>query len=307
MAGLKELRNRIEAIKSTQKITSAMKMVAASGLRRAQSLIAKSEFYNRNLWSVARRALSELEEEARIRGKEAVLPHLLSGNGKDQKYLLVVLTSDRGLCGSFNANVAKVAAARIEELQAAGKDVQIFCIGKKGKDILKRKYGSLIVQTLEGVAKKGAKYAEAEAIGAPILDAFLRGDIDVCEVVVSHFKSALNHPVQVGRLLPLALEKTEEGEAADEPRHQVAGAFYDYEPAKPELLEGLLPLIFRGSVFQAIVNSQASEQAARMTSMENATSNAKDMISRLTLRYNRIRQTAITTELIEIIAGAEAI
>ncbi len=306
MAGLKELRTRISTIKSTQKITSAMKMVAASRLRKTQGLISKSEFYNNNLLASANRLIFELKQQEEITGEAVVWPKLMSGTGQDKKYLLLVFTSDRGLCGSYNSAVAKEAARRIEELKAEGKEVCIYCVGKKGSDILKRKYADLIVGTKEGVSSKGAKYYEASDIGYYILDAYNKGEIDACEVVVSRFRSAINREIKAGPLLPVKIEDYEYNKL-HVPTNVVSGAFYDYEPGKMELLEGILPLIFRGSIFQAIVHSQASEHGARMTSMDNATRNASEMINKLTIKYNRIRQTAITTELIEIISGAEAL
>lgn len=306
MSGLKVLRNRIETIKSTQKITSAMKMVAASRLRRSQGLISKCSFYNHNLLASANRVIYELRQEEKATGVEVNYPKLMSGTGKDNTYLLLVFTSDRGLCGGFNSGVAKVASQRIDELVALGKEVKIVCVGKKGRDILKRKYEPMIVRTIEGIAKKGAKYYEGTDMAYPIMEAYEKGEIDVCEVVVSRFRSAVNREVKVGPILPVKADEYEYNRL-NLPTNVVRGAFYDYEPNKLELLSGMLPLIFRGSVFQAIVHSQASEHGARMTSMDNATRNAKDMISKLTLKYNGIRQTAITTELIEIISGAEAL
>lgn len=306
MAGLKVLRNRIETIKSTQKITSAMKMVAASRLRRSQGLISKCSFYNHNLLASANRVIYELRQEEKATGVEVNYPKLMSGTGNDKTYLLLVFTSDRGLCGGFNSGVAKVASQRIDELVALGKEVKIVCVGKKGRDILKRKYEPMIVRTIEGIAKKGAKYYEGTDMAYPIMEAYEKGEIDVCEVVVSRFRSAVNREVKVGPILPVKADEYEYNRL-NLPTNVVRGAFYDYEPNKLELLSGMLPLIFRGSVFQAIVHSQASEHGARMTSMDNATRNAKDMISKLTLKYNGIRQTAITTELIEIISGAEAL
>ena len=307
MAGLKELRTRIETIKSTQKITSAMKMVAASRLRRSQGLISKCSFYHNNLLSCANRVIYELQEEENNTGTAVNYPKLMTGTGKDKTYLLLVFTSDRGLCGSYNANVAKVAIARIEELLSQDKEVKVVCVGKKGRDIIKRKYADLIVNTIEGVAKKGAKYYEGTDIAYPVLEAYEKGEIDVCEVVVSHFRSAINREVKCKQLLPMKMENFDNTNRLNFRTNVVRGAFYEYEPGKLELLSGMLPLIFRESVFQAIVHSQASEHGARMTSMDNATRNAKDMISKLTLKYNGIRQSAITTELIEIISGAEAL
>lgn len=306
MAGLKELRTRIESIKSTEKITSAMKMVAAARLRRSQGLIDKCRFYNNNILASANRVLLELRQAEQKKNIRFVYPELMRGNGKSENYLLVVFTSDRGLCGSYNSNVAREAAKRIEALKEEGKNVKILCVGKKGRNILKRKYADLIVDTIEGIAKKGAKYYEAVDLGQWILDFYKQGEIDVCEVVFSRFRSAINREIVNEQVFPVVVEDFEYNRL-HAPINVYKGAFYDYEPGLLELLESMLPLIFRSSLFQAVVHSQASEHGARMTSMDNATRNAKDMISGLTLRYNRIRQTAITTELVEIIAGAEAL
>lgn len=306
MAGLKELRTRIESIKSTEKITSAMKMVAAARLRRSQGLIDKCRFYNNNILASANRVLLELRQAEQKKNIRFVYPELMRGNGKSENYLLVVFTSDRGLCGSYNSNVAREAAKRIEALKEEGKNVKILCVGKKGRDILKRKYADLIVDTIEGIAKKGAKYYEAVDLGQWILDFYKQGEIDVCEVVFSRFRSAINREIVNEQVFPVVVEDFEYNRL-HAPANVYKGAFYDYEPGLLEMLDAMLPLIFRSSLFQAVVHSQASEHGARMTSMDNATRNAKDMISGLTLRYNRIRQTAITTELVEIIAGAEAL
>ena len=306
MAGLKELRTRIESIKSTEKITSAMKMVAAARLRRSQGLIDKCRFYNNNILASANRVLLELRQAEQKKNIRFVYPELMRGNGKSENYLLVVFTSDRGLCGSYNSNVAREAAKRIEALKEEGKNVKILCVGKKGRDILKRKYADLIVDTIEGIAKKGAKYYEAVDLGQKILDLDKQGEMDVCEVVVSRFRSAINREIVTEQVFPVVVEDFEYNRL-HAPVNVYKGAFYDYEPGLLEILDAMMPLIFRSSLFQAVVHSQASEHGARMTSMDNATRNAKDMISGLTLRYNRIRQTAITTELVEIIAGAEAL
>ena len=303
MAGLKELRTRIETIKSTQKITSAMKMVAASSLRKAQGLIASSVPYRENILSPLENVVSEfrtLEQNVTF----VKWPRMIAGSENDRTYLLLVFTSDRGLCGNFNASVAKVAARRIEELQNAGKEVKVACIGRKGYSILKRRYAANIVRDIDGIAKKGARYDESAVIANYAYDDFMMRNIDVCEAVYSEFHSAINREIVVKQLLPLRF--SERAEAGTEPV-LVNGAAYEYEPYKMEVLGQSLPLLYKASVFEAIIHSQASEHGARMTSMDNATRNAKDMISRLTLKYNRMRQTNITTELIEIIAGAEAL
>lgn len=303
MAGLKELRTRIETIKSTQKITSAMKMVAASSLRKAQGLIASSVPYRENILSPLENVVSEfrtLEQN----GTFVKWPRMIAGSENDLTYLLLVFTSDRGLCGNFNASVAKVAARRIEELQNAGKEVKVACIGRKGYSILKRRYAANIVRDIDGIAKKGARYDESAVIANYAYDDFMMRNIDVCEAVYSEFHSAINREIVVKQLLPLRF--SERAEAGTEPV-LVNGAAYEYEPYKMEVLGQSLPLLYKASVFEAIIHSQASEHGARMTSMDNATRNAKDMISRLTLKYNRMRQTNITTELIEIITDAEAL
>ncbi len=303
MAGLKELRTRIETIKSTQKITSAMKMVAASSLRKAQGLIASSVPYRENILSPLENVVSEfrtLEQN----GTFVKWPRMIAGSENDRTYLLLVFTSDRGLCGNFNASVAKVAARRIEELQNAGKEVKVACIGRKGYSILKRRYAANIVRDIDGIAKKGARYDESAVIANYAYDDFMMRNIDVCEAVYSEFHSAINREIVVKQLLPLRF--SERAESGTEPV-LVNGAAYEYEPYKMEVLGQSLPLLYKASVFEAIIHSQASEHGARMTSMDKATRNAKDMISRLTLKYNRMRQTNITTELIEIIAGAEAL
>ena len=278
MAGLKELRTRIETIKSTQKITSAMKMVAASSLRKAQGLIASSVPYRENILSPLENVVSEfrtLEQN----GTFVKWPRMIAGSENDRTYLLLVFTSDRGLCGNFNASVAKVAARRIEELQNAGKEVKVACIGRKGYSILKRRYAANIVRDIDGIAKKGARYDESAVIANYAYDDFMMRNIDVCEAVYSEFHSAINREIVVKQLLPLRF--SERAEAGTEPV-LVNGAAYEYEPYKMEVLGQSLPLLYKASVFEAIIHSQASEHGA-------------------------MRQTNITTELIEIIAGAEAL
>ena len=306
MAGLKELRTRIEAIKSTKKITSAMKMVAAAGLRRAQGLIGKSGCYQNSLLSSARRVAFDLRQEEEARGQTLVYPKIMTGSGKDETYLLIVVSSDKGLCGSYNANVAKTAQGRIAELQSRGKDVRLLCIGKKARDMLKHRYGELISESFEGISRKGADYYELLDIIVPVLNAFEKGEIDRVEIVSSVFKSAISRETKARALLPVVFDLTQP-EAEAVPFNRAGNAFYDYEPDRMEMLEALLVMLVKAKVFDAVVQAQASEQGARMASMDNATRNATEMISKLTLRYNGLRQSAITTELTEIISGAEAI
>jgi len=320
MAGLKELRTRIESIKSTQKITSAMKMVAAARLRKAQMLTDSSASYNANMAEILARADAELQQR-KAQGEVIDIPHLMQAKDNLQKYLLVVFTSDRGLCGSYNANVAKVAIQRIRELQSHGKDVSVMCIGRKGRDIIRRRYPDIINSSIDGIARKGADYTEASIIAEQLCDSFERSEFDVCEVVCSHFHSVMNRDVKSEQFLPIKFDlaandnshveqKDEDDELAEEnpsAKYLVNGAAYDYETSAEGIISGLVVPYIKAKFFAYIINSQASEQGARMTSMDNATRNAKDMISKLTLKYNRLRQSSITTELIEIIAGAEAL
>ena len=302
MAGLKELRTRIESIKSTQKITSAMKMVAAARLRRAQILAESSAVYSENIERILERA-ERVSEYRRSIGKPASISKLMRNKANPQKYLLAVFTSDRGLCGSYNMNVAKAAIQRIEELRKEGKDVKVVCLGRKGRDIIRRFYPDAIHSCIEGVARKGTNYPEASMITERLCQAFMNKDFDVCEAVYSRFHSVLNREIKVEQFLPVGSWKAHSEQTLD----LVDGAEYDYEPYPDILINSLIDSLVKMTFFSHIINSQASEQAARMTSMDNATRNAQDMISKLTLKYNRLRQTNITTELIEIIAGAEAL
>ncbi len=302
MAGLKELRNRIEAIKSTQKITSAMKMVAASRLRRAQLALIKIEAYRECLYNTVSRILYTLRVQAKEQGKELEKRWLCAPKPQQQKYLLVVLTSDKGLCGSYNSSIVRQAMARIEELKALGKEVQIICLGYRGYNALKGLYGDMIIRFDESVVTDGVFYEEGVALADEISEMYMADKIDVCEVIYSRFISALNRDVVSEEVLPFDISVIETGVTDME-----GSAYYESEPGTLEMLELTVPLAFKEHIYDIMINTQASEQGARMTSMDNATRNATDMISKLTLRYNRLRQTAITTELTEIIAGAEAI
>lgn len=309
MAGLKELRTRIEAIKSTQKITSAMKMVAASRLRRVQILVDKNQGYSENLRRSALRVKTEIEAEELAKNIKYVRPTLLQEKKKPQKYTLYVLSSDRGLCGAYNSNVGKKAIGRIKELLKAGKTVKVVCVGKKAYDAIKRVFG---LKTFELVRVQmdmhNLTYAKAaEKLADSILRQFKNGEFDVCEFIYARFISAISRNFVDEQICPLDLN-TEHLEEKDLALLNRSGnAFYEYMPDKITLLTNILPILFYDNIFKVIVNSAASEHGARMSSMDSATRNAKKMISELTLRYNSLRQSAITTELIEIIAGAEAI
>lgn len=306
MAGLKELRNRLESIKSTQKITSAMKLVAASRLRKAQLMLERSQGYSDLVTIAVKRILAALKEEEIEKKITYMLPALLQQKPNARHYLLFVFASDRGLCGSYNQNVGKAAVRRIKELENAGKEVQIICYGKKVFDILKKKYADKIIEHNPAVAYKGLAYDEAIDLGRKIGSVYQQGGCDVCEIIYSKFHSALSREMIVEQVYPLS-PATVEISQEDKQLISVGDAYYDYTPDKLELLQALLPKLIMNTIFSAMANSQASEHGARMAAMDNATRNAKDMISSLTLKYNSIRQTAITTELTEIISGAEAL
>lgn len=306
MAGLKELRNRLESIKSTQKITSAMKMVATSRLRKAQIMVEKSAPYSNMLNITVKRILAAIKYEETSKNIRYVLPSILYQKPEAKNYLIFVFSSDRGLCGSYNQNVGKAVVRRIKELQQKSKTVKVICYGKKVFDILKRDYADLILEHYESVSANGLFYYEAIDLGKIIGQYCNTGVCDVCEFVYSQFHSALSREMIVKQIYPLE-EKYAHVDKEDEALLKVGNAYYEYVPNKLKLLEVLLPKLVVDNIFTAMVNSQASEQGARMTAMDNATRNAKDMISSLTLKYNSIRQSAITTELTEIISGAEAL
>ncbi len=297
MPSLKDLRNRIASVQSTQKITSAMKMVAASKLKRAQASAEEGRPYGERM----ERMLAQLV--ASMSSLESA-PKLLSGHGTANRYLLVVVTGDRGLCGGFNSNVAREAKRRVAALSAEGKQVKILCVGRKGRDVLRRDHAGLIVETMENVTRNGAHFAPARDIAKRLRNMFQAGEFDTCLLLYTTFKSAISQAVTAKQIIPFPVEEFED-KAAAKPVGGDAG--YELEPAEDQLLGALLPANLSMQIFRSLLESYASEQGARMTAMENATNNAADMIDKLTLKYNRTRQAAITTELIEIISGAEAL
>jgi F-type H+-transporting ATPase subunit gamma len=294
MATLKDLRVRIRSVKSTQKITSAMKMVAASRLRRAQEQAEAARPYAMRM----ERMLGSLA--ASILGS-GTAPRLLAGTGKSDVHLLIVATSDRGLAGGFNATILREARRTIRELQAGGKTVKVLTIGRKGRDGLRRDYGRLIIDSLTEVGRPRLQFANAQAIAARVLALFDAGEFDVATIVYNRFKSAITQIVTKQQLIPFAVPET-----VERPDPAVQGV-YEFEPEEAEILAALLPRNLAVQLYTALLENNASEQGARMTAMDNATRNAGDMIDRLTVTYNRSRQAAITKELIEIISGAEAL
>jgi F-type H+-transporting ATPase subunit gamma len=301
MPSLKDFRNRIASVKSTRKITSAMKMVAASKLRRAQQQAEASQPYAARMSGMLGRLVANIDM-----GSSA--PVLMAGTGKDDVQLLVVITSDRGLCGGFNGSVVRLARQKIRDLVTAGKTVKLVCVGRKGAASLKRDHADKIVQVFENLGKKHLSFADAAQVSDYILDALERGEFDVCSLVYNQFKSVIRQVPTAAQLIPLSVEDAQGTTAEEKPADAgVAKALYEFEPNEEAILADLLPRNLAVQVFRALLDSAAGEQAARMTAMDNATRNAGDMISKLTLKYNRARQAYITKELIEIISGAEAV
>ncbi len=298
MPSLKDLRNRISSVKSTQKITAAMKMVAAAKLRRAQEQAEASRPYAERM----ERMLASLSSSA---SKQAGAPPLLAGTGKDEVHLLIVATADRGLCGGFNSSIVREARRQIDELREANKTIKILCVGRKGRDQLRREYGDLILDTIEDVTRPQLRFEAATGVAARVTAMFDAGEFDVCTVIYARFQSAITQIVTPQQLIPFAAAGNGDNEA--EGTASNSKAIYEYEPAEEQILAELLPRNLAVQIFKALLENNASEQGARMTAMDNATRNAGDMIAALTLTYNRTRQAVITKELIEIISGAEAI
>ncbi|HYC05201.1 MAG TPA: F0F1 ATP synthase subunit gamma [Azospirillaceae bacterium] len=295
MPSLKDLKLRIDSVKSTQKITSAMKMVAASKLRRAQDQAEAGRPYAERM----ARMLSSLAANVTA-GAQG--PRLMAGTGSDQVQLLVVMTGDRGLCGGFNATVVREARRQIQRLQAEGKQVKVLTVGRKGRDLLRRDFASLIVASYEDIGRRGLSFAEADRVAARILEMFEAGEFDVASIIYNKFKSAITQVVTVQQVVPFAPPAATAAAETGEAR-----ALYEFEPNEEQILEELLPRNLSIQVYSALLESAASFFGAQMTAMDNATRNAGDMIKKLTLNYNRTRQAVITKELIEIISGAEAV
>jgi len=303
MPNLKDLKVRIDSVKSTRKITSAMKMVAAAKLRRAQEQAEASRPYAQRM----ERMLGSLAAAA---AGQAGAPKLLAGTGKEDTHLIVVATADRGLCGGFNSSIVREARRMIRSLVSDGKTVKILCVGRKGRDQLRRDYGSMIVATIEDVARPSLTFDKASAIGERIVAMFAAGEFDVCTLIYAEFRSAISQIVTPQQLIPFAppksKDKKNDGDDKAADANGLNGAVYEYEPGEEEILTALLPTNISVQVFKALLENAASEHGARMTAMDNATRNAGDMINNLTLVYNRTRQAAITGELIEIISAKEA-
>ncbi len=294
MPSLDDLKKRIGSVKSTQKITKAMKMVAAAKLRRAQESAESSRPYSDTMNEVIGSISNKVVSTSSGR-------NLLTGTGDDQVQLLILFTSERGLCGGFNSSITKMMREKIEDLQKLNKTVKIICIGKKGYDIIKRKYNDLIIDVIDMKAIKSVSYQDAKDISQKIIKMYFDNEFDACSIFYNKFKSVIDQIPTHQKILPIENEKNNDLEL------NLSTSMLDFEPGESEILEELLPLNFAVQIFKALLESAASEQGARMSAMDNASRNASDMIDKLTLFYNRSRQAVITKELIEIISGAEAV
>ncbi|MDX8478340.1 F0F1 ATP synthase subunit gamma [Mesorhizobium sp. VK24D] len=295
MASLKDLRNRIASVKATQKITKAMQMVAAAKLRRAQEAAEAARPYSERMGAV-------LANITQAIGGGGDAPALMRGTGKDDVHLLIVCTAERGLCGGFNSQIARLAREHIRRLLSDGKQVKIICVGKKGYDILRRDYGSLVLERVDLREVKTLGFGNADAIARKVINLFNQDGFDVCTLFYSQFKSVISQIPTAQQIIPAA-----QASANAETSNGAGGAVYEYEPEPGEILSDLIPRNIAVQIFRALLENAAGEMGAKMSAMDNATRNAGDMINRLSITYNRQRQAQITKELIEIISGAEAL
>ena len=291
MASLDDLKKRIASVKSTQKITKAMKMVAAAKLRKAQESAEMGRPYSEKMNNVI------LNLSNGISDKENA-PKLLSGTGKDKVHLCVVMTSDRGLCGGFNSNIIKKAKLFFNKLAEEGKELKIITVGSKGNDQLKRIYGKQIIEKISFKNSKNANYFDAEKVSKIIIEKFEKEEFDICTIFYNQFKNVITQIPQAQQIIPLKTDNEEVAKSDDS---------YEFEPDEDEILSNLLPKNISTQIFKAMLENSASEQGSRMSAMDNATRNAGEMVDKLTIEYNRSRQAAITKELIEIISGAESL
>lgn len=302
MPSLKDYRDRIASVKSTRKITSAMKMVAASKLKKAQEKAEASQPYAQRMGEILARVSAAI-----VVGDNT--PKLLAGTGKDDVHLLLVITSDRGLCGGFNSALARDVRKRIQQLKDAGKTVKIVTVGRKGRDLLKREHSKEIVKSITELGGKSISFDDVAEIQSLLTDLYAEGEFDVCTIVYNRFKNVITQEPTFQQLIPFAAAEDEGANDNEEEQAEKSDTMtlYEFEPEEEEILAELLPKNLGVQIFRALLDSNAGEQAARMTAMDNATRNAGEMIDNLTLQYNRARQAHITKELIEIISGAEAL
>ena len=291
MATLDDLKKRIASVKSTQKITKAMKMVAAAKLRRAQENAEKGRPYSEKMNNIILNLANGISDKENA-------PKLLSGTGQEKVHLCIVLTSDRGLCGGFNTNIIKKAKSYFQKISNEGKTLKIITVGSKGYDQLKRAYKDDIIERISFKSSKTINYLDAEKVGKMIIENFEKEEFDVCTIFYNKFKNVITQIPQEQQIIPLKTSEAEENSSEDN---------YEFEPDEDEILSNLLPKNISTQIFKAMLENSASEQGSRMSAMDNATRNAGEMVDKLTIEYNRSRQAAITKELIEIISGAESL
>ena len=291
MPSLDDLRKRIKSVKSTQKITKAMKMVAAAKLRKAQENAEKGRPYSEKMNNIILNLSNSISDKENA-------PKLLVGTGNKKNYLCVVLTADRGLCGGFNTNIVKKAKSFFDKIIAEGKSLKIINVGSKGYDQLKRVYGNQIIEKISFKDSKIANYLDAEIVGKKIIELFKKNEFDICTIFYNQFKNVITQIPQEQQIIPLKSSKVKENSVDDN---------YEFEPEEDEILSSLLPKNISTQIFKAMLENSASEQGSRMSAMDSATRNAGELVDKLTINYNRSRQAAITKELIEIISGAESL
>ena len=292
MPSLDDLKKRIKSVKSTQKITKAMKMVAAAKLRKAQESAEKGRPYSQKMQNIILNLTNSINDTQNA-------PKLLVGNGNDKTYICLVLTADRGLCGGFNSNICKLAKTKFKKILNEGKELKIITVGSKGLDQIKREYGKYVIKKFSFKDKKKITFVEAETIGNEIINLFNNNEFDKCILFYNNFKNVITQIPQAQQIIP-----AEKKLAVEENKNSIS---YEFEPDEDEILEDLLPKNISTQVFKAFLENAASEQGSRMTAMDNATRNAGDLVDKLTINYNRSRQASITKELIEIISGAESL
>ena len=291
MPSLDDLRKRIKSVKSTQKITKAMKMVAAAKLRKAQENAEKGRPYSEKMNNIILNLSNSITEKENA-------PKLLAGTGNEKVHLCIVLTADRGLCGGFNTNIVKKAKSFFEKIKSEGKSLKIITVGSKGYDQLKRIYGSQIIEKISFKDSKVTNYLDADIVGKKIIELFEKNEFDMCTIFYNQFKNVMTQIPQEQQIIPLKSNEIKKNSVEDN---------YEFEPEEDEILSNLLPKNISTQIFKAMLENSASEQGSRMTAMDSATRNAGELVDKLTINYNRSRQAAITKELIEIISGAESL
>ena len=293
MPSLDDLKKRIKSVKSTQKITKAMKMVAAAKLRKAQENAENGRPYSQKMQNIILNLTKSISDPENA-------PKLLVGTGKEKVYLCVVLTADRGLCGGFNSNICKLAKSKFKKILSEGKGLKIITVGSKGLDQIKREYGKFVIKKFSFKDKKQITFQEADLVGKEIIELFNKNQFDNCILFYNNFKNVITQIPQAQQVIPAEKLETDVNKKDE-------SFFYEFEPDEDEILEDLLPKNISTQVFKAFLENAASEQGSRMTAMDNATRNAGDLVDKLTINYNRSRQASITKELIEIISGAESL